>query len=220
MGQTAGEERLGGGLDDYRFADTWRPHARSVASRCSICSHPQQRAIERALAKGAAVLDVCEEFVIKRVVLEKHVENCPKVFRGARRAGAKSEPEQAPESSSHPAVARSPLRAIGSHTEEIYRSLENLIRASEAEDVTPAQRAALEGRKLSLLREIRQREAGRSIHEHPDFAGLVEDLVAAVVGALGPSAPEGLEGRIADRLEELQAERVETASAAPKQRAA
>jgi hypothetical protein len=41
-----------------------------------------------------------------------------------------------------------------------------------------------------------------------------------VVAELGPDAPEGLEARIADRFETLQAARVDEEHAAPKRRAA
>lgn len=118
------------------------------------------------------------------------------------------DPEVAP-----PAAApSSPPREIGSTAEELRLSLVNLARASEAPGTTPAQRAQLEGRKLAVIRELQRLQGAGGIEEHPDFEGLIEDMVQAVLDVLGPAAPPGVEERIADRLERLQAARQRRAS--------
>ena len=111
-----------------------------------------------------------------------------------------------------PAEPPPPPREIGTTMEELRRSLENLARASEAPGVTPSQRATLEGRKIALLKEFRRLEDSRPIYEHRAFAGLVDDLVEAVIEVLGPRAPDGIEAAIANAFERMQAAR---AGAAP-----
>lgn len=186
-----------------------------MPAACKVCSHPRLQEVEATLVGGAAELDVAEKYSLTRAALRKHLTTCApragaKVAKARARRSSSSEEAQ-PASSRRPSqkpASVSPPRAIGGHVEELRRSLEKLVRASEAPDVSPAHLASLGGRILSVSRELRRVESERGIQEHPAFVGLVEDLVAAWMGELGPDAPEGLEARVADRFERLQAERV------------
>lgn len=141
-----------------------------------------------------------------RCPTDAQLEALQKATGGAIRTWER--PKLLPSSQPGPVSA---AREIGSHEEELKLSLANLTDALKDAE-TPTHVAALEGKRLSVLKELQRFEAARGIHEHPDFAGLVEDLATAVVEELGPNAPDGLEERIAARLEALQAARAEGAT--------
>lgn len=106
-----------------------------------------------------------------------------------------------------PKYALAPPRELSTLEDELRRSVQELNRFLEGGALSPTQAAGLHAKKITALASLAKMQADRGIHEHPDFAGLAEDLIAAVVAELGPEAPEGIEGRIADRFEALQAAR-------------
>ena len=185
---------------------------------CKVCEHKDRRAIERA-AKASPSLEglvaVCAQYDVTRAALERHLAKCP---AAKRRRGAQEAPDEAPPDSGRRAVAdvqeEAPLpppRELAAPDEELRRraklltrQLEHMIESrSEPRHISNVANALAVVDKLMLARE----RGARLIYEHPDFEGMVMDLVAAVVAELGPNAPEGLEGRVAERFEELQAER-------------
>lgn len=200
---------------------------------CPICSHASRRDIDAATREGVPPLDeqmkLSERFKVTRAALERHIRKCePAPVAGRRRARAASEEELAPDSGPRLAseaqkapptheepealeeVAKPlpPARELATPVEELNRRAQLLTRHLEREDLEPRQVAQVSNALAAVDRLMLAREKSeRPIHEHPDFDGLVEDLVDAVVGELGPRAPEGIEGRIAEALEHLQAER-------------
>jgi transcriptional regulator with XRE-family HTH domain len=99
---------------------------------------------------------------------------------------------------------------LGSTREELDSTIRQ-IDVALREGVTDGQRVQLLGKRASALMSRARLEERQAIHEHPDFTPLVEDLVLAVRSALGPDAPDGIESRIADELEALQAARAVSA---------
>lgn len=127
--------------------------------------------------------------------------------------------ESTPSSSSKPKAQSEPSaieveepfepRELGTTEEELQISLRRITDRLEGRYGRPshAQAASLEARRVQVLRTLAGLEASRGIDSHPDFPAVLEDLVRAVVESLGPDAPDGIEGRIADRFEALQAAR-------------
>lgn len=121
-----------------------------------------------------------------------------------------------PEPASEERPTAEPDVPLGTTADELRRSVQRLERLARKPGITPAQAATAEGKRVTALTALSRLEERAAIADHPDFTGLLEDLVAAVVAELGPDAPEGLEARIADRFEALQTAR----AAAPERRAA
>lgn len=117
-----------------------------------------------------------------------------------------------------------PAQQIKSMLEEgaplgrVYEVASRAVAAHLVEGMNPDRQRAW----TTLLRTLRQASAaeGEKLDRHPDYPGFIEDFVTAVLDELGPDAPAGIGGRIADRLEGLQAARAEEASTAPRRRAA
>lgn len=121
--------------------------------------------------------------------------------------------DAAPSSEERPvAETAGPLGSTRDELDSTIRQIDAALRGP----VTDAQRVQLLGKRASALMSRARLEERQAIHDHPDFAPLVEDLVAAVRSVFGPDAPDGLEARIADELERLQASR----AAPPDRRAA
>jgi hypothetical protein len=96
---------------------------------------------------------------------------------------------------------------LGSTPDELRASASRCKALAKQAGLSPTQQAQLEGKTISALTALARLEERQAIHEHPDFSPLVEDLVLAVRSVLGPNAPDGIESRIADELERLQAAR-------------
>jgi hypothetical protein len=111
-----------------------------------------------------------------------------------------------PASERRAAKEPAPDAPLGSTREELDSTIRQIDAAIRG-GVTDGQRVQLLGKRASALMSRARLEERQAIHEHPDFAPLVEDLVLAVRSALGPDAPDGIESRIADELERLQAAR-------------
>lgn len=182
---------------------------------CAICKHKSRAAIEADGRGGAsldALVDVCAKHGVTRSALERHLAKCSPRTRRARKGAEDTPPsssEQAPEEmddggrSSLP-----PPRELAAADEELRRQAQLLTRHLERPDLAPREVSQVSNALAAVYRQISAREKGqRPIDEHPSFEGLVEDLVEAVVAELGPRAPDGIEGRIAARLEALQAAR-------------
>ncbi len=113
-------------------------------------------------------------------------------------------PEQEPASEERPAFAP---RELGTTLEELWETVAGIDSDLQSKGITVSQRTGLRKARSSALSSIARLEERQAIHEHPDYGPLVEDLVTAVVVELGPNAPDGIEARIADRLEALQVQR-------------
>lgn len=105
-----------------------------------------------------------------------------------------------------------PRRELLGIEAELHRSVQlsnQILEGGLGGGLSATQIAALQRVGFSALKILAQLEARRSLAEHPDFGGLVEDLVAALLEELGPTAPPGIEARIADRFEVKQSARTE-----------
>lgn len=208
-----------------------------MPARCTICHHERRAEIERASAEQPPTLEgrlhVAQTFAVSRATLEKHLEKCkPLPRRRGRKSVAPAGDDAPPDSGSRPVpetgageaakesapVPPPPPRPIGSAGEELERYLQLVIRKVEGEDVKSTQIVPLIKEARQLITALQKLRDERPIDEHPAFEALVEDLVAAVVEALGPRAPEGIEAEIAEAFERRQAERLGAAS--PLRRAA
>lgn len=175
-----------------------------LVPRCAVCNHPKRSELEEAARAEGGSLDglvgVCERFGVPRVGVERHLAKCG--AKKSRRSVGGPGP-----ASERRAVAPSPPRELGGLEEELRLVARRLAAKLEEPEITAQAAGALSGRLMQTLKALEAHRASRPIHEHPEFDGLVEDLVEAVVEELGPKAQAGLEERIAARLEELQAAR-------------
>jgi transcriptional regulator with XRE-family HTH domain len=120
---------------------------------------------------------------------------------------ASARPSSPPPASERRAAAPPAETPLGTTPDELRASASRCKALAKQAGLSPTQQAQLEGKTISALTALARLEERQAIHEHPDFAPLVEDLVLAVRSALGPDAPDGIESRIADELERLQATR-------------
>lgn len=120
-------------------------------------------------------------------------------------------PSSPPPSGDQPKIT-GPLGSTRDELDSTIRQIDAALRGG----VTEGQRVQLLGKRTSALMSRARLEEHQAIADHPDFAPLVEDLVAAVRSVFGPDAPDGFEAQIADELERLQAAR----AASPDRRAA
>jgi hypothetical protein len=124
----------------------------------------------------------------------------------------REEPE--PASEERPVVE--PDAPLGSTPDELRQSAARLKRLAAQPGLTPAQQAALEGKRVTALTALGRLEERQAIHDHPDAADFLDDVAQALEDVLGPDLPPGLLSRLGDRLAELQAAR----AAAPRKAAA
>lgn len=198
----------------------------SPRASCAVCRHPRFVALDAAARVAAPSLEgrlaVAQEFDVTLAAVEKHLDRC-KPPRAAKRAKRIDEQrvEEAPESGPREAVEATPsipaapeppplppARELAAPDEELRRRAQLLTRHLEREDLEPRQVAQVSNALASIDRLVLARERSeRPIDEHPAFEPLLEDLVAAVLDALGPRAPEGIEAEIAEAFERRQAER-------------
>lgn len=119
-----------------------------------------------------------------------------------------------------PASEERPLEILdaplGSTSDELRRSVQRLERLARTPGITPAQAATAEGKRVTALTALARLEERQAIHEHPDAAAFLEDVVRAIEDTLGPDLPPGTLARLGDRLAELQGQR----AAAPRKAAA
>lgn len=110
-----------------------------------------------------------------------------------------------------PASEERPLEILdaplGSTSDELRRSVQRLERLARTPGITPAQAATAEGKRVTALTALARLEERQAIHEHPDAAAFLEDVVRAIEDTLGPDLPPGTLARLGDRLAELQGQR-------------
>ncbi|MDC3962870.1 helix-turn-helix domain-containing protein [Polyangium jinanense] len=112
---------------------------------------------------------------------------------------------EAPPSSDAPPV-------LGTTAEELRASVARLTKILQAGKLSPAQIATLEGKRITALTALAKLEQTASIESHPEFEGVMSDLVDAVFDAIDAAgvvvkAEIGIGALIADRFEALQAKR-------------
>lgn len=187
----------------------------AVPSRCAICDHERAGELDAA-ARAASSLDermhVAERFAVTRAAIAKHLKNClaPAPAESPPDSGARLAPVAGKgEAAVHdPPTALPPPRELAAPDEELRRRATLLTRHLERPDLEPRQVAQVSNALASIDRLVLARERSAApIDEHPDFEGVVEDLVSAVLDTLGPRAPEGIEAQIAAAFEERQATR-------------
>lgn len=208
---------------------------------CSVCKHPKKRAIEKAAKADPSVdalVGLCQRFNgVTRAGIERHLAKCPTVAKSSPRRGEVVPDEASPDSGPREAVeaqGKPPtalngdsdearplpaIRELQTAQQELRYQAQLLTRQLEREDLSPTQLAQVSNALRALHRQMAMLRDNSPIHEHAEFPALLEDIITAVVDELGPDAPEGLEGRVADRYEQLQAARLAEASA-PRRRAA
>ncbi|MDC3959037.1 helix-turn-helix domain-containing protein [Polyangium jinanense] len=101
---------------------------------------------------------------------------------------------------------------LGTTAEELRASVARLTKILQTGKLSPAQIATLEGKRITALTALAKLEQAASIENHPEWPGVMADLVDAVFDAIDAAgvvvkAEIGIGALIADRFEALQAKR-------------
>jgi hypothetical protein len=181
-----------------------------VPRRCAVCAHPNRVEIEKEASEATSLeerLEVAARHKASRQVIERHLAKCLGL-EAASHNGVAGEAR----GRETPVDPLPPLRELRGPLEELRHQAQLLTRQLERPDLTPTQLAQVSNALRALHRQMTAVREQAPIHDHEAFDGLAEDMVAAVVEELGPDAPDGIEWRIAERFEELQARRAEAGS--------
>lgn len=175
------------------------------------------RALAEQLGCGAGTISSWKDGRLPNSLTMPRIEALTGIPREAWTWWVDQSPETNEHHSSPPPSGEQPKSTgpLGSTRDELDSTIRQIDAALRGR-VTEGQRVQLLGKRASALMSRARLEERQAIVDHPDFAPLVEDLVAAVRSVFGPDAPDGLEARLADELERLQAAR----AASPDRRAA
>ena len=147
-----------------------------MARVCSICAHPEKRAIDAAAVRGAAIRGIARQYGISADALQRHKDS--HLTKGL----AKAEAKRASEALDHAALAR-----------EVVQKARDVMARAEAE-ADPDRTESADERVLKALVHL-----GKMAEFHAKLTGAFAptqvELVQPSDGDLDARAAEWLEGR-------------------------